>query len=130
MHYIVHVFTEPGGSVGDALEPFRERYDDNEESTGEWDWWAEGGRWEGYFDGQNQVTARQAQTIKTLFTSPYVYLTLEGEWRPKEEYVPEGFEQDGRKQHFRDVPNYEQGYKDYLASVRDDTVVTAVDIHS
>jgi hypothetical protein len=130
MHYIVHVFTEPQGSVKDALEPFRERYDDNGEWVGEWDWWVEGGRWEGYFDGQNQVPAERARTVKTRFTSPYVYLTLDGKWRPKEEYVPEGFEEDGRRQHFRDVEGFEQGYLDYLASVPDDTVVTTVDIHS
>lgn len=130
MHYIVHVFTKPEDSVADAMEPFRERYNDDNEWVGEWDWWVEGGRWEGYFGDRNHVTALEARTIKTRFESPYTYLTLEGKWLPKEEYVPEGFEEEGVTQHFRNVEGYEQGYKDYLASVPDDTVVTTVDIHS
>lgn len=121
MHYIVHVFTEPGGSVADALKPFQERDADDGTFVGEWDWWTEGGRWEGHFDGKNQVTADQARVIETTPETPYVYLTLKGEWRPAELW-------DG--QDWNDVEGYEQGYKDYLASVPDVTVVTAVDIHS
>jgi hypothetical protein len=138
MHYVIHVFTEPGGSVEDAMEPFRERYEsdaDDAEWVGEWDWWVTGGRWEGYFGGQNALQALEVPAAKTPFASPYAYLTLDGKWLPKEVYVPEGFpdpapENPDRKGYFREVEGYEEQYKAYLAAVPADTMVTTVDIHS
>lgn len=139
MHYVVHVFTEPGGSVEDAMEPFRERYDDEGEGeptwVGEWDWWVTGGRWEGYFEGKDAVTADVALKTETPFASPYAYLTLDGKWLPREQYIPEGFpdpspENPDRKGYFREVEGFTEQYKAYLAAVPADTMVTTVDIHS
>lgn len=138
MHYVIHVFTEPGGSVDDAMEPFRERYEgegDDASFVGEWDWWVTGGRWEGYFDGKNEASASQVLGMETRFDSPYAYITLDGRWLPKELYVPEGYESpdsmrpDG-KRYFREVEGFAEGYRAYLSSVPEDTVVTTVDIHS
>ncbi|MEW1547503.1 hypothetical protein [Streptomyces tsukubensis] len=129
MHYLIHVFTEPGGSVEEAMEPFKE-HDDGEELTGEWDWWVEGGRWPGYFDGENRTTAGAASGIETAFKAPYAYLTLDGRWLPREEYLPKGFQVHGRTEYLREVDGYERGYLEYLASAPGNTVVTAVDIHS
>jgi hypothetical protein len=140
MHYIVHVFTEPGGSVEDALEPFRERYESDAEDAeyvGEWDWWVTGGRWEGYFNGENSATAGDlaAGVLETRLDSPYAYLTLDGRWLPKEEYVPEGFpnpspEHPDRVGYFREVEGYAEQYLKYVSAVPADTMVTTVDIHS
>ncbi|MGN6128492.1 MAG: hypothetical protein ACTHON_18190 [Humibacter sp.] len=135
MHYIIHVFTEPGGDVEKAMEPFRERYDEDDNWTGEWDWWVTGGRWEGYFNGENAAPAAQVLAMDTRFDSPYAYLTLDGRWLPKEEYVPGGFPdptetRPDRVSHFREIPGYVEGYRAYLTSVPEGTVVTTVDIHS
>lgn len=134
MHYLIHVFTEPNGSVEDALEPFRERDGDDDNVVGEWDYWSEGGRWHGYFDGVNAVSAADALTVKTPFAAPYAYVTLDGRWVAKEEYVPEGFsdptdEFPEFKSYFRPVEDYEDGYRAYVESVPQATVTT-VDIHS
>jgi hypothetical protein len=136
MHYVIHVFTELEGSVEDAMEPFRERYESDAEDAewvGEWDWWVTGGRWGGYFDGKNELPAHEALVAKTPFDSPYAYLTLDGRWLPKEQYVDGGFpdpKNPDRKSYFREVEGFTEDYRAYLSSVPEGTVVTAVDIHS
>jgi len=124
MHYVGVVFTREDSSVEDALAPFEEMEREDGTLDGEWDWWVEGGRWEG-----SQDDFESGDRI------PYFFLTLDGEWNAKEEYIPEGYPDEGhgygtpKRSYFRDIPNYDERYLGYLKSVPEGTVVTVVDIH-
>lgn len=150
MHYIINVFVEPGKSLDAAMEPFREEMEEGDESRAwsnhsKWDYWVEGGRWDGYFNEvDNQTTAGELASgkVKGFFDVPYGFLTLpwsDGKevsrlWHEKEIYIPQGFladdEPDLRLSHFLPAPNYETHYRRYVKSVPQDTFVHAVDIHS
>lgn len=164
MHYIVNVFVKPGDSLEEAMAPFNEEISRDEEYDEEgvgawhgqrhWDWWVEGGRWNGYFGEEGNVTAAgklASGEVKGRFDTPYAFVTLSRSenypnvsrlWHAKEIYIPVGFyenqplnwgEKKGkdnwRLNHFLDAPNYKKHYNDYLKSVPEDTLVYAVDVH-
>jgi hypothetical protein len=158
VHYIVNVFVAPGDSLEAALKPFNEEIpieDENGAWYGQrhWDWWVEGGRWEGYFDGENVTTAAKLAPgkVKGSFEVPYAFVTLPSMekypnvsrmWHARKIYLPVGFYENrpygwgdnaGKDywtlNHFFEVPHYEKHFNDYLRKVPEDTLVYAVDVH-
>lgn len=156
MHYIVNVFVKPGDSLEDAMAPFNEEIDKDDDAGAwydqrHWDWWVEGGRWEGYFNESTNVTTAGelvSGKVKGKFEVPFSFVTLSRDekhpdvsrsWFSKEIYVSPGFYQlqpvwGGEKEwglsYFMDAPNYEKHFNDYLQQVPGDTLVYAVDVHS
>jgi len=68
MHYYALIKLDSRDNVElqieQALEPFRETYDeDTEEFTGFWDWWTIGGRWTGKIDGYDPTTDRRNMKV-------------------------------------------------------------------
>lgn len=159
MHYIVNVFVKPGDSLKDAMAPFNEEIPVEGDDSGawygqrHWDWWVKGGRWDGYFGGENVTTAGKLASgeLEGKFKVPYAFVTLSKMekypnvsrlWHAKEIYVPVGFyenrpmswgEDEGKDRwtlsHFIDAPNYEKHFRDYCSEVPEDTLVYAVDVH-
>jgi hypothetical protein len=156
MHYIVNVFVKPGDSLEDAMAPFREDIGVDDDAGAwhgqrQWDWWVEGGRWEGYFNESTNVTTAGelvSGEVKGKFDTPFSFVTLSKVdgypnvsrlWHSKETHVPVGFYEESKRRdgspswglsYFIDAPNYKKHFEDYLREVPADTLVYAVDVHS
>lgn len=163
MHYIVNVFVKPGDSLEDAMAPFNEEIDKDDDAGAwydqrHWDWWVEGGRWEGYFNESTNVTTAGelvSGEVKGKFETPFSFVTLSQadkypnvsrRWHSKEIYVPVGFYEERERwdgspskadgspswglSRFIDAPNYKKHFEDYLREVPADTLVYAVDVHN
>lgn len=156
MHYSVVILVKKGKDLEEIMAPHREYYDAVDPETGKhftpdrsvgiWDWWVEGGRWEGYFDGKNRISpADWLKLDNEKKKTPYGYINEWGTYCPKEVYVPGGFpevhtgpyfsekrEWMARTSHFLDVPHYEQTFKLWIQEMANEwpkSQLVIVDIH-
>ena len=80
-HYSLAVFHYPDESVDSLLDPYYEGADSR------WDWWVEGGRWEGLLKvGDKRVNSARVKDID-FDSAPFVtfaVLTPDCEWEEQE----------------------------------------------
>lgn len=98
-----------------------------------WDWYATGGRWNGYLPtgdtGEyttNQCSVSQVNWDKYFeeHNSPYCFVTTEGEWHEKGRMGWWGISTGELDENV-----WSEEFTNYLNSVSDDTLVTAIDFH-
>lgn len=155
MHYGIAVLVQDGTDLNEIMSSHREYYDAVDPETDEhftpaygggiWDWWVEGGRWEGYFDGKNRISP--ADWLKMDWEKqkvPFGYIDHYGMYCAKEVYVPGGFpelwtgylsqkqEWKARTSYFLPVPHFDQTFKLWVQEMSREhpkSQLVIVDIH-
>lgn len=102
-----------------------------------WDWYSEGGRWDGYLpvlnrdENDNVMYENFAFKFEvdwnTFFGEdkvPFCFVTADGEWHESAKMGWWGMTADDKE-----VEAWEQEFKDYLASVPEDIEITVIDFH-
>ena len=87
--------------------------------NGKWDWWEIGGHWAGFL-GRGRNSAK-VKTVKWDDKTTDAILTVDGEWLESEAW-------DGKD--FIKNENWDKKFRELIASLDPETIVTIVDIHN
>lgn len=103
--------------------------DGNELSTynpnSKWDWWTVGGRWSGYFNGEDSITIGEYKKIIDDNTIPWAVIGPDGVWQEKGKMWWWAFNDATEES----TECFKVIFRNLIDSTPDDWYITAVDCH-